>query len=102
MAIKTPDWAIRVGAFPTAKGWEVHRPKGRTELIKAAKFSAAEIAEWHGHAEPAPVVQTLHEAPHVEREVTHEEITHHYDEHVEHEHHGDHHAPLHHSGHWED
>lgn len=96
MAIKTPHWAERMGAFPTEKGWAVHRPKGRTEIVRSASFSSIEIAEWHaasshGVAEPAPVMQTLHEAPVVEREVTvdeamwhHGETAHHHDP-VDHE-----------------
>ena len=104
MAIKTPEWASRIGAFPTARGWEVHRPKGRTELIKAAKFSGAEIAEWHGHeaAEPAPVVQTLHEAPMVEREVTQAEVEWHHGHEEEVEVVRQASAPLHHSGEWDE
>jgi hypothetical protein len=90
MAIKTPIWAKRAGAFPTTRGWEVNRPKGRTEVIRSATFSAADIAEWHGESVPAPVpapapapapepvVQTLHEAPVEEHEVSDEEVDWHY------------------------
>jgi hypothetical protein len=92
MAIKTPIWAHKMGAFPTARGWEVSRPKGRTEVVRSATFSAADIAEWHGHSVPAPapapepVVQTLHEAPVVETVVEPEEIDFHYgDDEVDHD-----------------
>jgi len=70
MAIKTPKWVETAGAYPTVNGWTVDRPKGKKEVVKAAKFSAEEIAEWHGEsgAEEA-VIQTLHEAPVVEVEV---------------------------------
>ena len=89
MAIKTPKWAVDKGAYPTARGWTVDRPKGRTEVIKAIKFSAADIAEWHAAQgapapapapapEPAPVVQTLHEAPVEEHAVSDEEVDWHY------------------------
>ena len=85
MAIKTPDWAKRAGAYPTSRGWAVARPKGREEIIRSGKFTAAEIAEWHGQSAPAPVVeepvmQTLHEAPAVERVVTEEEVEWHAEE----------------------
>lgn len=80
MAIKTPAWVERKGGFPTVEGWVWVKPNGRTEVLKSASFSAADIAEWHAASrpapvvEPAPVVQTLHEAPVVERAVTEEEI----------------------------
>lgn len=79
MAIQAPKWAARAGAYPTKDGWTVDRSKGKTEVIKRKKFTAAEIAEWHGeHGEAPvhhePVVQTLHEAPVVERAATEEEI----------------------------
>jgi hypothetical protein len=88
MAIKSPKWAARAGAYPTAKGWTVNRGKGKTEVIQAAKFNAEEIAEWHGASAPAPevvvapVVQTLHEAPsaHEERPLFESEVEHHYDD----------------------
>lgn len=83
MAIKAPKWVARAGAYPTKDGWTVDRAKGRTEVIKRKKFTAAEIAEWHGEApvhQPEPVVQTLHEAPVVERAVTEEELDWHYGE----------------------
>ena len=91
MAIKTPKWAVDKGAYPTARGWTVDRPKGRKEVIKAIKFTAADIAEWHaaqGAPAPAPepVVQTLHEAPVVETVVEPEEIDFHYgDDEVDHD-----------------
>ena len=84
MAIKTPTWASRMGAYPTERGWVVDRPKGRTEVVKSATFSPNAIAEWHGSQgtspapEPAPVVQTLREAPAVEHEVSDEEVDWHY------------------------
>lgn len=80
MAIEAPKWAARAGAYPTKDGWTVDRSKGKTEVIKRKKFTAAEIAEWHGHSAPEPVVQTLHEAPVVERAVTEEEHDWHYGE----------------------
>jgi hypothetical protein len=70
MAIKTPKWAKESKSYPTEKGWTVDRPKGRTEVIKAKKFSATEIAEWHAeNGAEEHVIQTLHEAPVVEVEV---------------------------------
>lgn len=60
MSIKSPDWAIKAGAYPTKEGWAVARPKGREEIIRSANFSAAEIAEWYGQGS-AP--QMLHESP---------------------------------------
>lgn len=84
MAIQAPKWAARAGAYPTKDGWTVDRGKGKTEIIKRKTFTAAEIAEWHGHSAPVvhqePVVQTLHEAPTVERVVTEEEHDWHYGE----------------------
>ena len=81
MAIKTPTWVAKQGAFPTQEGWVRVKPNGRTEVLKSASFSAADIAEWHGQNNPAPVVhqpepvvQTLHEAPVVERAATEEEV----------------------------
>jgi hypothetical protein len=77
MAIQAPKWAARAGAYPTKDGWTVDRSKGKTEVIKRKKFTAAEIAEWHGEQAPVhqePVVQTLHEAPVVERAATQEEL----------------------------
>lgn len=70
MAIKAPKWVEQAGAYPTASGWTVDRGKGKTEVVKAAKFNAEEIAEWYGEqrATVSPV-QTLHEAPHAEVEV---------------------------------
>ena len=64
MAIKTPEWAKKAGAYPTVNGWTVDRTKGRTEVIKATKLSASDIAEWYG-VQDTPI-QTLHEAPHQE------------------------------------
>ena len=91
MAIKTPNWAKRAGAYPTMRGWAVARPKGREEIIRSARFDATQIAEWHAAQgapapepapapapEPAPVVQTLHEAPVEEHEVSDEEVDWHY------------------------
>ena len=66
MALRGPK-----GAVPTTKGW-VHPKTG--ELLKVQKITQQQIDEWHGV--PAEVVQqeehviqTLHEAPHVEVEV---------------------------------
>lgn len=75
--------AIPKNAIPTPKGW-VHPKTG--ELLKSQKMTAAQIAEFYGAAAPAPapapepVMQTLHEAPAVERPVTSEEIAHHDDD----------------------
>lgn len=70
MAIKTPKWVEEAGAYPTEKGWTVARPKGREEVVRAKKFSAEEIAEWHGeNGSEEHTIQTLHEAPVVEVEV---------------------------------
>lgn len=89
MAIKAPKWVARMKAKPTAKGWVVEKAKGKTELVKAARFTSAEIAQWYavqGVAEaapapaPEPVVQTLHEAPVEEKPLTEAEIEYHYAE----------------------
>jgi hypothetical protein len=65
MAIKGPK-----GAIPTPKGW-VHEKTG--ELLKAGKIAQHDIDVWHGIEEVVQheehVIQTLHEAPHVEVEV---------------------------------
>lgn len=65
MAIKGPK-----GAVPTPKGW-VHPRTG--ELLKAGKIAQSDIDAWHGIEEVVQheehVIQTLHEAPHVEVEV---------------------------------
>lgn len=58
MPIKTPHWAPK-GTHPTSKGWTT--PSG--EVVKKQKFTAEQIAEWHGNVTPK---QTLHEAPVVE------------------------------------
>ncbi len=74
MAIKGPK-----GAEPTPRGW-VHSRTG--ELLKAQKIAPHQISEWWGHeapaAQPAPVLQTLHEAPVVEHHVTEEEYNYHH------------------------
>ena len=87
MAIKAPKWVARMKAKPTAKGWVVEKAKGKTELVKSAHFTSAEIAQWYavqGVAEaapaPQPVVQTLHEAPVEEKPLTEAEIEYHYAE----------------------
>lgn len=67
------------GSVPTHRGW-VHRKSG--ELLKRQKLSSDFIAEWHAREAgvpapapaPEPVMQTLHEAPVVEREVTEAEV----------------------------
>lgn len=82
-------------AHPSPRGW-IHPRTG--ELLKAQKMSQEQINEWwqaqgsplHHIPEPAPapVPQTLTEAPSVERELTTEEVEHHYgqtEEHVEEE-----------------
>lgn len=82
MAIKEPKWVARLKAEPTARGWMVTKAKGKTEIVKAARFTPAQIAEWYadkaGHAPAKPVVQTLHEAPVVEQELTESEVEYHY------------------------
>ena len=80
MAIEAPKWVERAGAYPTKDGWTVDRAKGRTEVIKRRKFTAAQIAEWYGDHTPAPAVQTLHEAPVVETVVAPEVVEFHYGE----------------------
>lgn len=76
--------SVPKNAIPTPKGW-VHPTTG--ELLKSQRMTAAQIAEWYGTEVPAPApMQTLHEAPSVEREVTPEEVVHHhYEEEVEEE-----------------
>lgn len=67
------------GSVPTHRGW-VHPQTG--ELLKRQKLSSEFIAEWHGASSPAPApaprrapaIQTLHEAPVVERVVTEAEV----------------------------
>ena len=72
--------SIPKNSHPTLRGW-VHPRTG--ELLKAQRMTQEQIdAWWHGqHAvveAPAPApMQTLHEAPSVERAVTHEEVVHH-------------------------
>ena len=87
MAIKTPSWVARKGGFPTVEGWVWVKPNGRTEVLKSASFSATDIAEWHAGHRPAPVVepvvQTLHEAPVVERFATEEEVDWHLEAHLD-------------------
>lgn len=92
MAIKTPVWAEKAGAYPTRRGWTVDRPKGRAEVIRARRFTADEISQWWAERDatpvvesapapapaPEPVVQTLHEAPVEEHEVSDEEVDWHY------------------------
>ena len=69
MAIRGPK-----GAQPTTRGWIDPRTG---ELLKSQRITANQIAEWYGHVapvhhepEPAPVIQTLHEAPVVEHVVS--------------------------------
>lgn len=72
MAIQGPK-----GAEPTTRGW-VHPRTG--ELLKSQRITPAQISEWHGHTVEAhvePVVQTLHEAPVVERTVAPSEYSYH-------------------------
>jgi hypothetical protein len=74
------------GSHPTKRGWV--SPKG--ELLKSARLTDAQIAEWHAKhhpasaqavfAEPEPVVQTLHEAPVQEYTLSESEYRHHYGE----------------------
>ena len=88
MAIEAPKWVARMGAYPTKDGWTVNRAKGRTEVVKRRKFTATEIAEWHAAKgapvapapapAPEPVIQTLHEAPVQEQELTESEVEYHY------------------------
>lgn len=76
MAIKGPK-----GAEPSPRGW-VHPKTG--ELLKAQKIAPHQISEWWGHqapaaaVTPAPVLQTLHEAPVVEHHVSEEEYNFHH------------------------
>ena len=85
MAIKTPPWAPK-GTEPTAKGWMA--PSG--EVVKKQKFTAEQIAEWHGEEamasapapKPAPKRQTLHEAPVVETEIDEATEKFHYGEEI--------------------
>lgn len=76
MAIRTPHWAP-AGTYPTNKGWV--SPSG--EVIKKQKFTAEEIAEWHGNT--ALPKQTLHEAPVIETLIPEELDNFHYGDHDE-------------------
>ena len=71
--IRTPHWAP-AGTYPTERGWVT--PSG--EVIKKQKFTAEQIAHWHGNT--ALPKQTLHEAPVIETVIEKE---------VEHFHYGD-------------
>jgi len=71
--IRTPHWAP-AGTYPTERGWV--SPSG--EVIKKQKFTAEQIAHWHGNT--AAPKQTLHEAPVIETVIEKE---------VEHFHYGD-------------
>lgn len=71
--IRTPHWAP-AGTYPTERGWV--SPSG--EVIKKQKFTAEQIAHWHGNT--ALPKQTLHEAPVIETVIEKE---------VEHFHYGD-------------
>jgi len=71
--IRTPHWAP-AGTYPTERGWVT--PWG--EVIKKQKFTAEQIAHWHGNT--ALPKQTLHEAPVIETVIEKE---------VEHFHYGD-------------
>lgn len=66
-------------SHPTTRGW-VHPRTG--ELLKAQRMTPEQVEAWwdkqYTVAEaptPAPM-QTLHEAPSIERAVTHEEVAH--------------------------
>jgi len=50
--IMRPSWAA--GAVPTARGWM----KGN-ELLKAIKFTQAQIDEWHAAQNPVKPVEAL-------------------------------------------
>ena len=104
--IKAPAWCAH--AHPSARGWQ---DPVTGEVLKSAKHTLEQIAEWkahhHGAPAPAPAPQTLHEAPVVEREITHAEAVWHHGETV----HGHEEevevvrqasAPLHHSGEWDE
>lgn len=54
--IKSPKWCK--DAEPTVHGW-VHPVSG--ELLKSQKFTAEQVAEWHGPSapEPTPVEEDL-------------------------------------------
>jgi len=71
--IRTPHWAP-AGTYPTERGWV--SPSG--EVIKKQKFTAEQVAHWHGNT--AAPKQTLHEAPVIETVIEKE---------VEHFHYGD-------------
>jgi len=74
------------GAHPTKRGWV----SAKGELLKSARLTDQQIAEWHAKhhsapapapavfAEPEPVVQTLHEAPVSEYTLSEEEYRYHY------------------------
>jgi len=83
MAIKAPKWVANMKAVPTYSGWMVTKPKGKQEIVKAARFSAEQIAEWYAAQNTAahkPAPQMLNEAPSVERTLNSLEMSHHYDE----------------------
>jgi len=79
--------SIPKGAHPTTKGW-IHPRTG--ELLKAQKMTEQQVSDWWASQQaplhhipepaPAPAPQTLTEAPSVERELTEEEVEHHYGE----------------------
>ena len=71
--IRTPHWAP-AGTHPTERGWVTQTG----EVIKKQKFTAEQIAHWHGNN--ALPKQTLHEAPVVETVIAPEVEAFHYDE----------------------
>jgi hypothetical protein len=76
------------GSHPTKRGWV----SAKGELLKSARLTDSQIAEWHAvhHpapapavvAEPEPVVQTLHESPVAEYTLSEAEYRHHYGEEI--------------------
>ena len=62
------------GALATTRGW-INPRTG--ELLKAQKMTQEQADLLNGDTAP---VQTLHEAPSVERVITEEEVIHYYDD----------------------
>jgi len=76
--LKAPNWCP--DAKPSLRGW--HHPHSG-EVLVSAKHSKQEVNEWHFSMEPTAIVapvQTLHEAPSVERTLYSSEVEHHYSE----------------------
>lgn len=58
MAIQPPKWAK--GAVPTNRGWV--NPQ-TNELLKAGKFTQAQIDEFHGHAIAEEIETVVEDQP---------------------------------------